>query len=80
MSVDHYMACMHCRECIHIAQDGLSGFTFYSGEPDCMQQLGEFLSEHSLCGDVHMLTESAVEDFTERKWATQGKRADEVKP
>jgi hypothetical protein len=68
MSVDWYMGCEDCRECIHIAQDGLSGWTFYSGEPDCMRQLGKFLGEHSLCGGVHMLSEQIVEEWTEREW------------
>jgi hypothetical protein len=55
MSTDYYLACKTCRECIHIAQDGLSGFTFYSGEPDCMRKLGEFLGGHNI-GSEHQIT------------------------
>jgi hypothetical protein len=68
MSVDYYLACGKCMECIQVAQDGLGGFTFYSGEPSCMQELGEFLGEHALCGNVRFLTEHEVEDMDEREW------------
>lgn len=72
MSVDYYMACEKCRECIHVAHDGLSGWRFYSGEPDCMKQLGKFLGDHSLCVDqsnhLALLYEHAVEDFAHREW------------
>lgn len=51
MSVDYYMICDGCKKAIHVAQDGLSGFTFYSGEPDCMKKLAAFLDEHgTICG------------------------------
>lgn len=74
MSVDYYFACEKCRQCIHVAQDGFGGWTFYRGEPDCMKHLGEFLGEHSLCGDranhVLLLPEQYVEDFDEREWRT----------
>jgi hypothetical protein len=49
MSVDFYFACDACKAAIHVAQDGLSGFTFYSGEPECMKALGVFLRAHRLC-------------------------------
>lgn len=68
MSVDYYMACGKCMQCIHVAQDGLGGWTFYSGEPDCMQELGEFLGEHSGCYSVLFLPEYRVEDMEERMW------------
>lgn len=50
MSTDYYMACGKCRESIHVAQDGMGGFTFYSGEPECMKALQHFLSVHTACG------------------------------
>lgn len=74
MSVDYYMACGKCMQCIHVAQDGLSGFTFYSGEPDCMQQLGEWLGEHVLCSAILFLPEHQVEDMDERMWKPTAKR------
>jgi hypothetical protein len=49
MSVDYYMACTGCHESIHVAQDGMSGFSFYSGEPECMKALNHFLSVHTVC-------------------------------
>ena len=51
MSTDIYMACDKCKSAIHVGQTGLSGFAFYSGEPECMAALGKWLQEHYLCGD-----------------------------
>jgi hypothetical protein len=48
MSVDYYLACRKCKKSIHVAQDGMSGFTFYRGEPDCMLKLSRFLSDHTI--------------------------------
>lgn len=65
MSVDFYIACKECKEALHIAQDGLSGFTFYSGQPDTMKLLAAFLDKHgTFCeaGSVQFLTEHAVEE------------------
>lgn len=70
MSVDYYFACGKCMQCIHVAQDGLSGFSFYSGEPNCMQELGKFIGEHALCSSVLLLTEHQVEEMDEREWRT----------
>lgn len=65
MSVDYYMACQQCGKALHVAQDGLSGFTFYSGQPDTMKLLGEFLRDHRLCGtgSIQLIPEA----FTERR-------------
>ena len=68
MSVDFYFACGKCNQCIHVAQDGLSGFSFYSRVPNCMHELGEFLHEHSLCNSILFLPEHQVEDMDEREW------------
>lgn len=76
MSTDYYLACRKCRECVHIAQDGLSGFTFYSGEPDCMRKLGEFLGGHNLGSehDITLISEHYLDDdaedrpYEELKW------------
>lgn len=69
MSVDYYLACNKCNECVHVAQDGLGGWTFYSGEPDCMAELGTWLGEQVLrgCRPV-LLPEYEVEDMAERIW------------
>ncbi len=69
MSTDHYFACTTCGTCIHVAQDGLSGFTFYSGEPGCMAELGRWLEKHSLspCA-IAWMSEHEVEDFEEVDW------------
>jgi hypothetical protein len=45
MSVDYYIACHECRKIIHVAQDGMSGFSFYSGEPGCMKALRDMLDD-----------------------------------
>jgi hypothetical protein len=69
VSVCYYVACKKCLKCYHIAQDGLSGFTFYSGEPKCVSGLGPFLGEHILCGEpLVILSEHAVEDYDEVEW------------
>ena len=49
MSSDIYIACEKCKSALWCAQTGLSGFTFYSGEPECMSALGRWLREHYLC-------------------------------
>lgn len=71
MSVDYYMACDKCCESIHVAQDGMSGFTFYSGEPECMKALNHFLSVHTICGGrVSLVNEHEEEDgeYREVEW------------
>ena len=65
MSVDYYLACTGCRESIHVAQDGMSGFSFYSGEPKCMKALNLFLSIHTVCntgGKIVWIDEHREED------------------
>src|SRR5688572_15319473 len=64
MSTDMYLACDKHKSCIHVAQTGLSGFTFYSGEPDCMSALGKWLREHYLCepGKVYLTTEHHTDE------------------
>lgn len=61
MSVDYYMACGKCMKALHVAQDGLGGFTFYSEQPDTMKLLGEFLEAHSLCNSIMFLPEGIVD-------------------
>lgn len=68
MSVDYYLACNKCRKCYHVAQDGMSGFTFYSGEPRCMKGLGPFLAEHVLCGAPVVLAEHHLDDYDRVEW------------
>ena len=69
MSTDYYMACEVCQECYHVAQDGMSGFSFYSGEPRCMKGIGQFLAKHVLCGKpVLLLSEHRAEDYKIVDW------------
>ncbi len=69
MSVDYYIACPICKECIHVAQDGLGGWTFYSGEPDCMAELGSWLGEQALRGcKPELMTEDHIDGWDERMW------------
>lgn len=72
MSVDYYLACRTCKESIHIAQDGLSGFTFYRGEPDCMLKLALFLEDHTVGDhDVRYINEHKEidGDYKQRGWS-----------
>jgi hypothetical protein len=46
MSTLYYMTCHQCKKSIWVAQDGLSGFSFYSGEPACMRAYKDFLLDH----------------------------------
>jgi hypothetical protein len=69
MSVDYYMVCHECRQSLHVAQDGLSGWTFYRGEPDCMKALGAFLESHKFHpAQVSMAPEQYYEDYEEVDW------------
>jgi hypothetical protein len=68
VSSDYYFACGKHMECIHVAQDGLGGFSFYSGEPNCMEELGQWLDEHLHCNSILFLPEHRVEDMVERCW------------
>jgi hypothetical protein len=61
MSTDYYMTCGKCMDALHVAQDGLGGFTFYRGDPDCMKALGSFLERHALCNSIMFLTEHVVD-------------------
>lgn len=55
MSTCYYMACEKCREYYWVAQDGMSGFHFYSREPRCMEGISAFLGKHVLCGKPPVL-------------------------
>lgn len=71
MSVDLYLCCAGCQKRIHVAQDGLSGFRFYSGERDCMDKLGAWLGEHVLLEGNHAFVvagEQSFEDYPEIEW------------
>jgi len=71
MSTDYYLACKKCKKAYHVAQDGLSGFTFYSGEAGCMAGMNDFLGTHTICdGDVKLISEHMVdaEDYDEVRW------------
>lgn len=68
MSVNYYVACKKCQKCYHVGQDGLSGFSFYSGEPRCMKGLWPFLSDHVLCGILIICSEYRVEEYEEVPW------------
>lgn len=49
-------------EAINVAQVGLSGFTFYSGEVDCMLKLRNFL-ERNMGESLKFLSEHVVNDM-----------------
>lgn len=68
MSTDYSLACLKCKKHYWVAQDGLSGFTFYSGEKQCMAGINKFLGEHVLHGKVVLLPEYDVEDFEQVDW------------
>jgi hypothetical protein len=77
MSVDFYLVCESCRKRIHIAQDGLGGWSFYSGEPDCMAKLSQWLGDHAMAaGEHHFALHSehatASEDYAEIEWRPGG--------
>lgn len=75
MSVDYYFACGKHMECIHVAQDGLGGFSFYRNEPNCIEELGGWLEEHALCASILFLPEHQVEDMSERIWMRRAQTA-----
>ena len=71
MSTDYYLACHECRKILHIAQDGMSGFTFYSGEPRCLKAIQGMLEECSFHPDkVAFVREQGPEwdDYDEIEW------------
>lgn len=47
MSTDYYLVSHTAKKVIHVAQDGLSGWTFYYGEPECMKALSRFLEANT---------------------------------
>jgi len=67
MSVDYYVTCTFCNEKIHVAQDGLGGFSFYSGDPKCMTALGKFFENHIL-HEMHIFSEQFCEDYKRVDW------------
>jgi hypothetical protein len=70
MSTSYFMACEQCKERYLIGQDGWKFFTFYSGEPDCMKGIGDFIGRHVLCGGtLQVLPESRVEELVEIEWS-----------
>ncbi len=73
VSVEYYLVCHECRKRIHVAQVGLSGWTFYSGERDCMAKLCGWLSEHAFDLAQHSFVmgnedETMSEDYPEIEW------------
>ncbi len=46
MSTDLHIACKDCKKTLWIAQEGMSGQTLYSGEPETMEKLKSFLFDH----------------------------------
>lgn len=72
MSTHYYLACDNCRKALWIAQDGLSGFTFFSAEPECLSAMARFLAAHTVCGGDHLEVVSEgvvdVQDYDEIPW------------
>ena len=76
MSLNYYLVCHECRQRIHVAQDGVSGWSFYSGEPTCMRRLGAWLADHAMERPAHRFVlhdENALSsgDYAELEWRTQ---------
>ena len=78
MSTDYYLACHGHQEKIWVAQDGMSGWTFYRGEPECMKALGAFLERHrgQLC-HLELIPEQQYEYFREIEWSRPPQDADQ---
>jgi hypothetical protein len=83
MSIDFYLVCHDCKKRISIAQDGLGGWTFYSGEADCMAKLGRWLGEHALIegSAAHRLAlvtehDERAQDYCEIEWRGASRRRD----
>lgn len=69
MSTDYYLACHNHQEKIHVAQDGFSGWSFYSGEPKCMDALRDFLDRHRSPCHLEFVPEQTYECFHEVEWS-----------
>lgn len=87
MSTCYYLTCHDCKQYLNVAQDGLSGFTFYSGEPRCMQAMRDFLAGHALMDRHHLelLSEHQLEGdefmiYIEIEWAIAGQGSEAVTP
>lgn len=65
MSVCYSMACHQCKTALWVAQDGLSGFTFYSGEPDTMRLFSTFLQDH-MGHPLELVSEHTLDDLIEQ--------------
>jgi hypothetical protein len=63
MSDSYNIACINCGDYVWIGQSQNSDppFCFYSGEPDTMQKLKEFLWKHM--GHVLMMNESQMLEY-----------------
>ncbi len=73
MSVEYYLVCHECQTRIHVAQMGVGGWAFYSGERDCMKKLSVWFCEHLRDHPGHrfvMHDENTIssEDYYEIKW------------
>jgi hypothetical protein len=68
MSTDYYLACHTHQEKIHVAQDGFSGWGFYSGEPHCMTALKGFLDRHRSPCHLELIPEQTYDYFHEIEW------------
>lgn len=54
MSEAYSIGCKTCKVMLWVGQDGMSGQTFYCGQPETMTSLGVFLFQH--VGEAHSLT------------------------
>ena len=75
MSVCYYLVCHDCKKSLWVAQDGLSGFSFYSGEPQTMKALRDFLADHALLQDhkLQFIGENRMEEL-EDQWRSAAAR------
>jgi len=85
MSINYYLVCHDCRKRIHIAQDGLAGWSFYRNSTDCMSKLGAWLDEHAVNSwdhAFHLLNENDQSlqdyDYADIRWENNDYTATDI--
>lgn len=74
MSTSFFLVCHETKKAIHIASDGFSGWSFYSGEPECMNALRDFMEEHRR-KQLEFMDEGRFFDldgYLEYEWSAKG--------
>jgi len=62
MSTDYNIACKDCKKSLWIAQGSIWDHTLYTGEPETMQKLKDFLFDH-ICHELAFEGSQYHEDF-----------------